>query len=193
MDGPGFGEDRADRSLSYASPMRVMTTERAVTSQEELELFCRSEHPKIVGFLTLFCGDREIALELAQETMIKVVQNWKKVREMMAPSAWTHRVAVNLANSWLRRRIVARRVERAHRNDNTHIDPDGADAVAVREAIAKLPPRQRAAIVLRFYADLPADEIAEIMSCKPGTVWALTNQGLASLRRAGLATEADDA
>jgi len=188
-----FGRDRTVRPVTYALPARAMVRERSVATSEELELFCRSEHPKIVGFLTLFCGDRETALELAQETMIRVVQHWKKVRGMEAPSAWTHRVAVNLANSWLRRRIVARRVERHLREDDFHVDPDGAAAIAVREAIAKLAPRQRAAIVLKFYADLPTDDIAEIMRCKPGTVWALTNQGLASLRRAGLAAEVEDA
>jgi RNA polymerase sigma factor (sigma-70 family) len=187
-----LGRDRTLRPLTYALPATVMATDRSVATSEELEIFCRSEHPKIVGFLTLFCGDREVALELAQETMIRVVQHWKKVRGMQAPSAWAHRVAVNLANSWVRRRIVARRGETPLREVETHLDPDGAAAIAVREAIRELPPRQRAAIVLRFYADLPTDEVAEIMRCKPGTVWALTNQALASLRRAGLATEADD-
>ena len=177
--------------MTYVVPASVTAPDRAVEDRAALEAFCHAEHPKIVGFLTLFCGDRETAAELAQETMIKVVQHWKKVRGMQAPSAWTHRVAVNLANSWLRRRIVARRVEREMREVGSHIDPDGAFAVAVREAIRSLPPRQRAAIVLKFYADLPTDDIAEIMRCKPGTVWALTNQGLASLRRAGL--EVDDA
>jgi RNA polymerase sigma-70 factor (ECF subfamily) len=171
------------------------TVDEAQDDELSLETFCREEHPKIVGFLTLYCGDRDVAQELAQETMIRVVQHWRKVRAMIAPSAWTHRVAVNLANSWIRRRVVGRRVERRlPRDTDTHIDADTADVVAVRAAIAGLPPRQRAAIVLRYYADLPTNDIADIMRCKRGTVWALTNQALASLRAAGLidATEVSE-
>jgi RNA polymerase sigma factor (sigma-70 family) len=172
--------------LAYVVPSAVTTTDRSVVDREALDLFCRTEHPKIVGFLTLFCGDRDLATELAQETMIRVVQHWKKVRRMDAPTAWTHRVAVNLASSWFRRAVRGRRVMQRLHEPETRFDPDTADVVAVRKAVAALPPRQRAAIVLRYYADLPADDVAMVMGCKTGTVWALTNQGLESLRRAGL-------
>jgi len=163
-----------------------------VSGRPELEAFCRDAHPKIVGLLTLFSGDADLGSELAQETMIRVIQNWRKVHAMASPMAWTRRVALNLANSWFRRRLAQRRAER--RLGSLHeVDApaDAADAVGVRRAIAQLPPRQRAAIVLRFFADLPTDEIASIMRCRPGTIWALTNQGLVSLRRLGL-TDVED-
>ena len=107
---------------------------------------------------------------------------------MDVPSAWTHRVAVNLANSWFRRTVAKRRAVRHLAGDAAlvHVDPDSAANVAVRKAVADLPARQRAAVALRFYADLPVDDVARVMRCRPGTVWALTHQAIDALRRAGL-------
>lgn len=157
-------------------------------AEDPLEAFCRLEHPKIVGALTLYCGDRDLAMELAQDTMVRVVQHWRRVSGMAAPSAWTHRVAMNLANSWFRRSTAKRRADRhvTHEAMIAHLEPDSAASISVRTAVVGLPPRQRAAIVLRYYADLSIDEVAEIMGCRPGTVSALTHQAIRSLREAGL-------
>jgi RNA polymerase sigma factor (sigma-70 family) len=57
------------------------------------------------------------------------------------------------------------------------------DAMAVREAVAALPDRQRAAVVLRYLADLPVAAVAEALDCAPGTVRSLTSQGIERLRR----------
>jgi RNA polymerase sigma factor (sigma-70 family) len=59
---------------------------------------------------------------------------------------------------------------------------DIEDALVIRAALLKLPPRQRSAVVLRYYGDLSVDETAEVMDCAPGTVKALTSQAMASLR-----------
>jgi len=59
---------------------------------------------------------------------------------------------------------------------------DHADRLAVRAAVAGLPDRQRAALVLRYFADLSLADTAEAMGCAPGTVKALTHQALAGLR-----------
>jgi RNA polymerase sigma factor (sigma-70 family) len=59
---------------------------------------------------------------------------------------------------------------------------DVTDALAVRAAVAALPPRQRAAVVLRYFADLSVDQTAAVLGCAPGTVKSLTSQAIASLR-----------
>jgi RNA polymerase sigma-70 factor (ECF subfamily) len=109
------------------------------------------------------------------------------VRELDEPlaTAWTYRVAVNLANSWLRRRMAERRAHArlSGRAASAHTDPDPADAVAVRRAVGALPRRQRTALVLRYYADLPVAEVAALMGCAPGTVKSLTSKALTALRR----------
>jgi RNA polymerase sigma-70 factor (sigma-E family) len=149
--------------------------------------FCHRVRPRLVGTLSLLCGDGDTAEELAQETLARVWLRWARVRELDEPLAlaWTYRVAVNLANSWLRRRMAERRAHArlSGRVASAHIDPDPADAVTIRRAVAALPRRQRTALVLRYYADLPVAEVAALMGCAPGTVKSLTSKALAAVRR----------
>lgn len=145
--------------------------------------FCRREHPRLVGALSLYTGDADLAEELAQEALATACRSWKQVERYDAPGAWVHRVAINLANSYFRRRAAERRArERAAAEPPEYDQPDAADAVAVRAAVASLPRRQRTALVLRYYADLPVAEVAALMGCRDGTVRALTAQGIAGLR-----------
>jgi len=150
-----------------------------------LEQFCRCEWPRLVGALTLYTGDPALAEDLAQETVARVCGEWDRVRSLGAPGAWAHRVAMNLAHSHFRRlrsrrratpRLLAEQAAAGH-------DPDIAAALALRSAIARLPPRQQAALVLRYYADLPVRSVAEIMRCPEGTVKALTSRAIDALRR----------
>lgn len=153
--------------------------------------FCERVRPRLVGMLSLYLGDQGVAEELAQETLARVWTNWPKVSQLDAPAGWAHRVALNLANSVFRRRAAERRArERLIVDHNpVHLDPDGAEAVGLRRAVAALPPRQRSVVVLRFYADLSVDEVARSMACAPGTVKSLTHKAVAALRAATLVTE----
>jgi RNA polymerase sigma-70 factor (ECF subfamily) len=156
---------------------------------EAMVAFCRTQHTRLVGVLAYSVGDRFVAEELAQETLIRVCQHWPKVRDMAAPEAWAHRVAQNLATSWVRRRIAERR---ATRRVQAHPVPQVVEAthdvVAVRSEIEQLPLRQRTALVLRYYADLPAAQVGVVMGCTEGTVRALTHQAITSLRERGQLT-----
>jgi RNA polymerase sigma-70 factor (sigma-E family) len=148
-----------------------------------LAAFCASEHRRLVGTLTLHCGDPHVASELAQDALARVCSDWKRVGRMDAPGAWLHRVAVNLASSHFRRRSAERRAV-ARFGSRQVEDPGGdpAGTLAVRRAVAALPLRQRTALVLRYYSDLSVQETAEAMGCAPGTVKSLTSQALAQLR-----------
>ena len=175
-------------SNGVESAIGLEVRDKTTTASLELAAFCRSEYPKLAGMLALYCGDRDLAQDLAQETIVRVIQNWKKVSRLSAPTTWSRKVAINIANSWFRR-IAAKR-QATHRLEarsrSNHDDPDNASAVAVRSAIANLPTRQRTVVLLRFYADLPVGEVAQMMGCEQGTVWALTNQAITSLRKTGL-------
>lgn len=157
-----------------------------VGEEDPRAVFIRREHPRLVGALSLYCGDPDLAEEFAQEALARVCRDWSRVSAMDAPGAWAHRVAMNLANSWFRRRAAERRARARHGDPARGVttDPDGAEAVAVRQAVAALPPRMRAAVVLRYYADLGVRETAAAMGCAEGTVKALTHKGMASLRLA---------
>lgn len=146
--------------------------------------FCRQEYPRLVGSLRLYTGDGDLARELAQEALARACAHWDRVEHMDAPGAWVHRVAVNLARSRFRRRRYERLAHERHASERETPHADPATRVALREALLGLPERQRLALVLRFWADLPVDGAADVMGCRPGTVRALTHQGLAALRTA---------
>ena len=148
----------------------------------EPSAFCRELHPRLVGALALHTGDRDVAAELAQETLARVWERWSTVERHEAPEAWAFRVAFNLAASRYRRRAAERRAHGRLAPASIAHEPDAADALAVRAAVADLPPRQRAALVLRYFADLSVEQTAEALGCRPGTVKSLTNQAIASLR-----------
>jgi RNA polymerase sigma-70 factor (ECF subfamily) len=148
-----------------------------------LAAFCRQEHVRLVGALALYVGDRAVAEELAQEALIRLCQHWPRVSGSPSPRAWLHGIAMNLARSWWRRWYAERRALSRHGAAADHADPDGADVVAVRQAVATLPPRQRQALVLRHYADLAVHDVAAQMGCAEGTVKALTSQAIDSLRQ----------
>lgn len=108
---------------------------------------------------------------MAAETLARLVRDWDRVGEMAAPGAYAHRTAVNLANSWFRRRAAYRRaVARRGPVEDVHSDPDSAELLVVREAVANLPPQQRAAVALHHMAGFTTAEVAEQLGVAPGTV-----------------------
>jgi RNA polymerase sigma factor (sigma-70 family) len=161
-----------------------------VSEPEDVSAFCRREWPRLVGSLSLFTGDGDLAQELAQETLARVCRDWNKVSTLDAPGAWAHRVALNLARSHFRHRAVARRHAQRLAVAVASEESDAATAIAVRTAVALLPVRQRTALVLRYFADLSVAETAETMRCPEGTVKTLTRQAILALRTAGLITDA---
>ncbi len=162
-----------------------------MTEPEDVGAFCRREWPRLVGSLSLFTGDGDLAEDLAQETLTRVCRDWRTVSNLDSPGAWAHRVALNLARSHYRHRSVARRQRaRLARASEAH-DPDTATVIAVRNAVSQLPVRQRTALVLRYFADLSVAETAAAMQCPQGTVKTLTREAIAALRTMGLITEAE--
>ena len=160
--------------------MRLQAT---VTEPEPVAAFCERLHPRLVGALRLHCGDDQAAQELAQEALARAWERWRSVQAMASPEAWVFRVALNLSTS-RGRRLAAER--RAHERLDVPrpAAADEADRLAVRAAVAALPDRQRAALVLRYYADLPVAEVAVAMRCAEGTVKSLTAKAVANLRAA---------
>ena len=147
--------------------------------------FCTALRPVLVGGLTLHCRDRGVAEEVAQETLVRVWERWATVRSLPSREAWAWRVALNLTASRFRRHAAERRANArlvGRRGAAASWGPDPADGLAVRAAVGGLPERQRAVVVLRFYADLPVATVAEVLGCAPGTVKSLTHKAVAGLR-----------
>lgn len=140
-------------------------------------------HPRLVGSLALYTGDRHVAEDLAQEALIRLHQHWPKVRSHPSPAAWTTRVALNLAGSWWRRRGAERRANERSVPVERAPEADAAEVLALRSALEHLPARQRGVIILRFYLGLSVREAAEALGCPEGTVKSSTSLALAELRR----------
>lgn len=85
---------------------------------------------------------------------------------------------VNGCRSYLRRVSL----ERRHRLEAPPLEVTGPELDETWQQLRRLTPRRRAAIVLRFYADLRVDEVAKILGCRPGTAASLIHRGLADLR-----------
>lgn len=145
--------------------------------------FCADQLPRLVGLLALHTGDRLVAEDLAHDALVTVCEKWPRIRRMERREAYVSRIAVNLAASRWRRRSAARRAAARRGPDpEVHTDPDGADTAAVRQAVVRLPQRQRTALVLRYYAGLSVAETADELDCPKGTVTSLTSRAVAALR-----------
>jgi RNA polymerase sigma-70 factor (sigma-E family) len=146
-----------------------------------LEFFAAEFWPlRRVGFL--LTGDWDRAEELAQEAMARTYAVWPRVRGYDRPAAYARKVLVNRHRSLLRRAAVEARHLLASRAEDRHEPDFGGDDLVLWQALQRLPARQRTAIVLRYYLDLPEAEVARVLKVPPGTVKSWTHRGLARLR-----------
>jgi RNA polymerase sigma-70 factor (sigma-E family) len=153
-----------------------------VADTVDFEAFCLRHNGALIRMLTLYCGDRETARDLTQEALTRAWVHWRKVRRMDRGDLWLRRVAVNLANSHFRHARVERSARTPLVVDEWFDGPDVASGLVMRAALARLTPRQRESVVLRFMDDLSVGQAAEVMGCSEGTVKKLTARALVSLR-----------
>ncbi len=158
---------------------------------DDLDGFCRNQWPRLVGSLSLYLGRRDVAEELAQETLVRVCQRWRTVRSADSPAAWAHRVAFNLAKSHLRREATWRRVRSRAIEPARIVSAGDVARVATRDALQSLPAAQRQALVLRYFADLSVRDVAALMRCPENTVKIHTRRALERLRAGGLLADDD--
>jgi RNA polymerase sigma-70 factor (sigma-E family) len=138
--------------------------------------------PRLAASMAYLTGDVGAGEDIAQEALTRAWARWGRVSKLDSPEAWTYRVAVNLARSRRRRQEAEQRALARVGVDGGAPAPHLADALAVREAVSGLPARMRAVLVLRYFADLPVAEVAEILDCAPGTVKSLASQAVERLR-----------
>jgi RNA polymerase sigma factor (sigma-70 family) len=134
-------------------------------------------------------GDADLAEDLAQDALSRAVERWDDIRLMEDPDGYVIRIGFNLGRSWWRRRFAERRAHARLEAMSTWSQADPAPNLEVRRILATLTPRQREAIIHRYYLELDVKETAALMGCAEGTVRALTAQGIAALRSAGLGVD----
>lgn len=133
----------------------------------------------------LMTGDRAVAEDLVQEAFIRFVGRLHSLRDPGAFDAYLRRTVINLSKNFFRRRALERSyLEReASQRRLVQEERDVSEYETMRLALLGLPTRQRAAIVLRYYEDMPESQIADVLSCRPSTVRSLIARGLETLRK----------
>ncbi len=157
---------------------------------DDFSEFAASRLGRLSRIAFLLTGDHHGAEDLVQSTLEKVAEHWKRVSRMGSPDAYARRILYNEHVSvWRRTRLET--------STDTPPEPaagDEAEAVVrrlmLRRALAKLTPRQRAVLVLRFYEDLSVTDAAHALGCSEGTVKSQTSLALTRLRQ--LAPELGD-
>src|SRR5919106_4789236 len=143
------------------------------------------ETPGAAGIAYLLTGDQHLAEDFVQEAFLKMLGRFEYLRKPESFQAYLHRTIVNLSRKHWRRSELERRLTSRERNlRNTHVvdAPDVETPDEVWTAVLKLPYRQRAAIVLRFYEDLSEQQSAELLGCSEKAVRSLVGRAKESLR-----------
>jgi len=132
----------------------------------------------------LLTGQRELAEDLMQDAFIRISGRFRDLRDPGAFGSYLKRTVVNLANSSFRRRGVERGyLERYGPMLRDAIEgPDLGMRDQMWRALQRLPERQRAALVLRYYEDMTEEQIADMLGAARGTVKSLISRGLKGLR-----------
>lgn len=153
------------------------------TEEAEFDDFVRTRSKALLRVAFLLTGNRHTAEDLVQEVLEQMCVRWARIHG--APEAYARRALVNRStNRW--RRLIRR--PEAPLGDLDPGRPDHSDGVVDRDAVVialrELPPRQRAAVVLRYLDDLSITEVAAALGCSEGTVKSNAARGLERLRSA---------
>jgi RNA polymerase sigma-70 factor (sigma-E family) len=158
----------------------------------DFEDFVRSNLDGLVRTAGMIVWDLREAEDLVQDCLFKVARRWGRVGSMEDPLAYTRRVLIHLAL----RQSGRRGRQRAELELTAAEDAVETAAMAgletreeLLEALAQLPARQRAAIVLRYFLDLTEAETARALGCSTGTVKSNTSKGLTRLRESFSSTQ----
>jgi RNA polymerase sigma-70 factor (sigma-E family) len=174
------GRDEPGRATGDHAPEALPATE------DPLARLHRDHYRSLVRLGALVVGDRGIAEQLVQDAFVKLQLRWGRLRRLDRAPAYLRSAVLNGARSHLRRRKVQDRHATRRVVAPDVPTPEGAlvqhaDHERIVAALLLLPARQREALVLRYYADLPQADIAAAMGVRAGSVKTHLHRGLAAL------------
>lgn len=150
--------------------------------RDDFEQWVHARSRALARSAYLLVGDVHLAEDLVQETLGRVAQRWDRVRRKGSPDAYAHQVMNNLAIDGWRRRS-RRPVEIAAEAVHTPVLAEGSvERIALRDALLRLTPKQRAVLILRFYEDYSESQTAYVLGCSTNTVKSQTRHALQRLR-----------
>lgn len=149
------------------------------------EEFAATRLPAVLRFAGVLTADRALAEDVVREVLIRASRRWDRLQALDHPELYIRKMVVNEYLSWRRRSWRLLFTGTAIETDGRQT-PDYASEHAERDALlaelGKLPRRQRAVLVLRYYQGLSDTEIADVLGCTPGTVRGYASRALAALR-----------
>lgn len=154
--------------------------------EDDFRAFVAGRSAALLNFAHLLTGDRHLAEDVVQTALSKTALGWSRVRRKDNPEGYVRRAIVNTHLNVVRRRLWRERPSELIDVDAAAPDPaehEFDDRDAMWHALAELPARQRAVLVLRYYEDLSEASIADVLGCSPGTVKSQASKGLSNLRR----------
>jgi RNA polymerase sigma-70 factor (sigma-E family) len=161
---------------------------RSKAASREFERFAAEASDSLLRTGFLISGNANDAEDLVQETLLKVARCWTRVRSMDYPAAYARRILVNLILRGADRRARQRTELQPHEGAAELADDNAAramrevdDRAEFRWALAQLPTRQRAVLVLRYWSDLSVAEVADLLGCTEGTVTSTASRAAARL------------
>jgi RNA polymerase sigma-70 factor (sigma-E family) len=161
-----------------------------MTSRADFDRFVADSSDALLRTAYLIVWDLGEAEDLVQETLFEVARRWPRIRRMEHPMAYARRILVNRALSGSARRTRHRQelIAPMPSESEPGTATGGAGEIETNDelmdALAALPPRQRAVLVLRYFLDLPEAEVAAALKCSLGTVKSTAARGLARLEQA---------
>jgi RNA polymerase sigma-70 factor (ECF subfamily) len=132
-------------------------------SPEDFDRLYRAAYPRLKRTLTAILGDPDSAEDCVQEAFVRAFKAWKDWRPDAPAEAWLHRIAINRALTYRRKRALQEIGEVVRRFGRPEPPPDPADSLEwaeLKRALARLPTRLSATIVLRHYHGYSNREIA---------------------------------
>ncbi|HET7011866.1 MAG TPA: sigma-70 family RNA polymerase sigma factor [Anaerolineales bacterium] len=155
----------------------------------DVEALVREYARPIHAYLWRLTGDAQVAEDCLQDTFLRAVRAAASGTQVAQPRAWLYAVATNSARDHARK--ASRRLQREQLLDSDLVDRSDAPPEAaarsdqlrrVADAVRRLPPKQRAALLMRKYQELDYDEVAAALDCSPATARANVYQALRRLR-----------
>ena len=161
-----------------------MTEHEETAWREDFASYFAGRHQMMRRTAFLLCGDWHWADDLAQVAFIRAAASWHRVRDPAARDAFVRTCLFRAYLGESTRAWRRREASTAEPPERTGHDSDPATRLSFLDALRKVPPRQRATLVCRFYQGLDVQETAEALGCSPGTVKSQTARGLSALRTA---------
>jgi RNA polymerase sigma-70 factor (sigma-E family) len=157
-----------------------------VTEDAAFDAFVHAQQRTLLRAAWLMCGDWNSAEDLVQQSLLEIWRRWSRVAQTTNPTGYAYRVLVTSHLRTVRRRSTSEVPTPSFEGS----PPRGAaidDGIAlhrtVQDALRRLPPRQRAVLVCRYFLDQTEESTAVILGCRRGTVKSASAKALENLRR----------